>query len=108
MHAVVDIAGKQFKLTQGNIIYVPKTLGKVGQFIIFKNILLLLEGGDLKIGFPFLENIKVFGKILTNVKSKKIIVFKKKRRKGYKKTQGYRQEYTKILINSIKINSKKN
>lgn len=101
MHAVVDIAGKQFKLTQGDIIYVPKLLGKVGYFITFKNILLLSGNNDLEIGFPFLKNVKVFGKILMHVKSNKIIVFKKKRRKGYKKTQGYRQDYTKILINSI-------
>lgn len=103
MHAVVDIAGKQFNLTKGDIIYVPKLLGKVGYFIVFKNVLLLLENNNLEIGFPFLKNIKVFGKILMHVKSNKIIIFKKKRRKGYKKIQGYRQIYTKILINSISI-----
>lgn len=104
MHAVVDIAGKQFRLSKGDVIYVPKLLGKVGNFITFKNILLLSENRDLNIGFPFLKNIKVFGKILMHVKSDKVIIFKKKRRKGYKKTQGYRQDYTKILINNI-VNS---
>jgi len=101
MYAVVDIAGKQFKLTGGSILHVPKLLGNVGDFVVLKNILLLFENDNLEIGFPFLKNIKVFGKILNQAKSNKIIVFKKNRRKGYKKTQGHRQDYTKILISNI-------
>lgn len=101
MHAVVDIAGKQFKLTKGKIIYIPKFLGKIGCFIVFKKVLLLLKNSDLEIGFPFLKNVKISGEVLDHVKSDKVIIFKKKRRKGYKKTYGYRQGYTRILINNI-------
>lgn len=101
MQAVVGIAGKQFKLTKGSIIYIPKLLGKVGYFIIFKKVLLLLKNEDLEIGFPFLKNIEISGKILEQKKSNKIIIFKKKRRKGYRRTYGYRQNYTKVLINNI-------
>lgn len=100
MYAIANIAGKQFKLVKGIIIYIPKK--NINDNINFNNnILLFFNNNNLEIGFPILKNIKVIIKVLEQVKGKKVIVFKKKRRKGYKKIQGYRQCYTKILIKNI-------
>lgn len=101
MYVIVDILGKQFMLKKGDIVHVPKLFGDIGSSILFNNILFSLKNNDLKIGFPLLKNIEVSAKILSQVKSDKVIVFKKKRRKGYKKLKGHRQNYTKIFIENI-------
>jgi len=100
MYVIIDILGKQFILKKGDIVYIPKLFGNIGSSILFNNIL-LFKNNNLEIGFPLLKNIEVSAKILSQVKSKKIIVFKKKRRKGYKKLKGHRQNYTKIFIENI-------
>lgn len=102
MYAIVDIAGKQFKVEKDKFYYTPLLEGKDGEKIEFDNVLLLDDDSKVKVGTPTVKGSKVTGKILEHVKGDKVIVFKKKRRKGYKKKQGHRQDYTKVLIEDIK------
>lgn len=101
MYAIVDIAGRQTKVESGKFIYTNKLSGNEGDAVEFANVLLTDDNGKLSIGAPFIDKIKVTGKILGHVKGDKVIVFKKKRRKGYKKKNGHRQEFTKVLIDKI-------
>jgi large subunit ribosomal protein L21 len=101
MYAVLEIAGKQYKVENESFVYVDKLQGAEGDAVDFDKVLLVDNDGDVKIGAPVVEGAKVSGKILSQVKADKIIVFKKKRRKGYKKRNGHRQQMTKVLIESI-------
>ena len=101
MYAIVDIAGKQFKVAKDQYIYAPRLEGDQGAVISFDKVLLIDDGGTVNIGAPTVQGAKVSGKILEHVKGNKVIVFKKKRRKGYAVKNGHRQQYTKVQIESI-------
>jgi len=101
MYAIVDIAGKQFKVTQDQSIFVPKIEGESGASVTFDQVLLVDDEGKVNIGTPQVKGAKVSGKILEQVKGDKVLVFKKKRRKGYKKLNGHRQDFTKVQIEEI-------
>lgn len=101
MYAIVDIAGKQFKVAKDQYIYAPKLEGDAGATVSFDKVLLVENGGTIDVGAPLLSGVTVTGKILEHVKGDKVIVFKKKRRKGYVKKNGHRQQFTKIQIESI-------
>ncbi|MFT6867500.1 MAG: large subunit ribosomal protein L21 [Cyclobacteriaceae bacterium] len=102
MYAIVDIAGKQYKVEKDKFVYAPLLDGKEGSKVDFDQVLLLDSDGKIKIGTPTISGAKVSGKILEHVQGDKVIVFKKKRRKGYKKKNGHRQQFSKILIEDIK------
>ncbi len=101
MYAIVEIAGQQTKVENGKFIYANKLSGNEGDAVEFANVLLTDDNGTVTLGAPFVDGVKVVGKILGNAKGDKVIVFKKKRRKGYKKKNGHRQQFTKVLIESI-------
>ena len=101
MYAIVDIAGKQFKVTQDQFVYAPKMDGEEGASVEFDQVLLIGNENQVEVGAPAVAGAKVSGKILGHVKGDKVIVFKKKRRKGYKKKNGHRQDFTKVLIENI-------
>ncbi|HOX82223.1 MAG TPA: 50S ribosomal protein L21 [Chryseolinea sp.] len=101
MYAIVDIAGKQFKVAKDQYIYAPKLDGENGSAVSFDQVLLVDNGGSIEIGAPTVQGVKVSGKILEHVKGNKVIIFKKKRRKGYAVKNGHRQQYTKVQIESI-------
>jgi large subunit ribosomal protein L21 len=101
MYAIVDIAGKQFKVAENQYIYAPKVDGEAGTSVSFDKVLLVDNGGKIDIGAPSVSGVKVSGKILEHVKGDKVIIFKKKRRKGYAVKNGHRQQFTKIQIESI-------
>ncbi len=101
MYAVVDIAGQQFKVEKDRKIFVHRLSAEEGQTVEFEKVLLVDNSGDVKIGAPVLEGAKVTAKVLSHVKGDKVIVFKKKRRKGYKKKNGHRQYFTQIQIEEI-------
>src|SRR6187551_2539651 len=101
MYAIVDIAGKQFKVAKDQYIYAPKMDGETGAAVSFDKVLLVDNGGSIEVGAPTVQGVTVSGKILEHVKGNKVIVFKKKRRKGYAKKNGHRQQFTKVQINSI-------
>lgn len=91
----------QFKVAKDQYIYAPKLDGEAGSKVNFDEVLLLDTDGKVKIGAPTVKGAKVSGKILEHVKGNKVIVFKKKRRKGYAVKNGHRQQYTKVQIESI-------
>ncbi len=101
MYAIVDIAGKQFKVAKDQFVYAPSLAGNAGDAVEFNNVLLLDGDDGMEVGAPLLSGVTIAGKILEHGRGDKVIIFKKKRRKGYKKTQGHRQNYTKVLIEDI-------
>lgn len=101
MYAIVEIAGKQFKVTQDQFVYTPLMENEEGASVEFDKVLLLDRDGQVEVGAPTVSGAKVSGKIIGHVKGDKVIVFKKKRRKGYKKKNGHRQHFTKVLIENI-------
>ena len=103
MYAIVNIAGQQFKVAKDQQLFVHRLQGDEGASIEFDNVLLAEDGGKFTIGAPTVKGAKVSAKILSHLKGDKVIVFKKKRRKGYKKKNGYRQQFTKIEITGITL-----
>jgi large subunit ribosomal protein L21 len=101
MYAIVDVAGKQFKVTKDQYIYAPKLEGEEGSVVKFDQVLLVDSKGKVEVGAPLVKGVSVSGKILEHVKGDKVTVFKKKRRKGYVVNNGHRQLFTKILIEKI-------
>ncbi|WP_430811530.1 MULTISPECIES: 50S ribosomal protein L21 [unclassified Carboxylicivirga] len=101
MYAIVDIAGQQFKVEKDRKIFVHRLSADEGATVEFEKVLLTDNAGDVKIGAPVVEGAKVTAKVLSHVKGDKVIVFKKKRRKGYKKKNGHRQCFTQIQIEEI-------
>ncbi len=102
MYAIVEIAGQQFKVEKGQEIFVHRLEGEEGANLDFEKVFLIEDGKKIKVGTPLVEGAKVSTKILSHLKGDKVIVFKKKRRKGYKTKNGHRQHLTKIAIESIK------
>lgn len=101
MYAIVEIAGKQFKVTQDQFVYAPLMGDEAGASVEFDKVLLLDQDGQVEVGVPTVSGAKVSGKIIGHVRGDKVIVFKKKRRKGYKVKNGHRQQFTKVLIEKI-------
>jgi len=101
MYAIVEIAGQQFKVAKDQKVYVHRLQEEEGAKVSFNNVLLLSDAGTVTVGAPAIEGAEVTAKILGHLKGDKVIVFKKKRRKGYKKKNGHRQFLTEIQIESI-------
>ena len=101
MFAVVDILGQQFKVAENTKYYVPRLKDKIDTEVTFDSVLILSDDKKVKIGNPSVKGAKVTAKVLEHLRDDKVIVFKKKRRKGYKKKQGHRQELTRIEITKI-------
>lgn len=101
MYAVVKIQGFQYKVEEGQQLFVNRLEENVGDFISFDEVLLLDNEGAVTVGTPFLEGAAVRAKVVDHVKDDKIIVFKKKRRKGYRVKRGHRQALSKIEIETI-------
>ncbi len=101
MYAVVEIAGQQYKVAPSNKYYVPRLEGDAGTKVEFDKVLLLANENTITVGAPIINGIKVEATVLGHVKDDKVIVFKKKRRKGYRVKKGHRQQYTQIEITNI-------
>ncbi|MBW1641856.1 MAG: 50S ribosomal protein L21 [Deltaproteobacteria bacterium] len=102
MYAIVNSGGKQYKVQEGEIVKVEKLSGNVGDNVSFDKVLMFSDGDKVNVGTPLLEKAAVNGCIVEQGKSKKIIVFKYKRRKRYRRKQGHRQQFTAVKIESIK------
>lgn len=101
MYAIVDIAGQQFKVEQGQEIFVHRLDGEAGSQVEFSDVLLTDQDGKVTVGTPTVSAVKVSATILEHVQGDKVIVFKKKRRKGYRVKNGHRQQLTKVKIEKI-------
>ncbi len=101
MNAIVEISGKQFKVEKDSKLFVHRLEGKEGSKVTFDNVLLLDNGSKVTVGTPTVKGASIQAKILQHIKDNKVIVFKKKRRKGYKVKNGHRQALTEILIEKV-------
>jgi large subunit ribosomal protein L21 len=101
MYAVINSGGKQYRVEQGNTVRLERLPGDVGSPVSFDRVLLFSDGQNVKIGQPLVEGVMVRGRIVEQDKARKIIVFKYKRRKRYRRKQGHRQYYTAVKIDSI-------
>ncbi len=100
MYAIIETCGKQFRVQEGNKIVIDRLTAEVGSEITFDRVV-MLGGDNAKFGAPFIEGAKVSAKVLEHGRGEKVIVFKKHRRKSYRKTQGHRQDYTALTITGI-------
>lgn len=101
MYAIVEIAGQQFKVERGVKVYVHRLDASEGAKVEFDKVLLVDNGGKVQVGTPSIDGAKVAATVLSHLKGDKVIVFKKKRRKGYQKSNGHRQQLTQILVQGI-------
>ncbi len=101
MYAVVSSGGKQYRVQQGEMLRIEKISGDIGSAVSFDQVLMYSDGENVKVGQPVLEDAMVTGHIVEQGKAKKILVFKYKRRKRYRRKQGHRQRFTAVKIDSI-------
>lgn len=101
MYAIVVTGGKQYKVSEGDVIYVEKLGAEDGSTVTFDKVLAVGEGAELKVGAPYVEGATVSGTVEKTGKQKKVIVYKMKPKKGYRRKQGHRQPYTKVTIGAI-------
>ncbi|MEY4876395.1 MAG: ribosomal protein [Bacteroidota bacterium] len=101
MNAIVKILGQQFRVEAGKEVSIHRLEGNVGDVVNFSDVMLLDNNGKITVGMPLVKDSKVTAKILEHMQGEKVAVFKKKRRKGYQKYNNHRQQYTKIMIESI-------
>lgn len=107
MYAVIESCGKQYKVTEGDVVFFEKLDTEEGKKVSFDKVVLVSEEGKVQIGNPYVKGVKVEGKVVAHGKGKKIIVFKMKAKKNYRRKQGHRQPYTKVEITAIKTTAKK-
>ncbi len=103
MYVVVDIAGQQFKVEQGQEVFVNRLDGEEGEKVKFEKVLLVDNDGKVKVGKPLVKGAAIDAQIISHLRGDKVIVFKKKRRKGYQKSNGFRQDLSKVLIEKITV-----
>jgi large subunit ribosomal protein L21 len=101
MYAIIRTGGKQYRVSQGQDIKVEKLEAEVGEKVVFDQVLLAGEGENIRVGNPYLENTKVIGRVRRHGKNSKVVVFKFKRRKNFRRTRGHRQEYSLVAIENI-------
>jgi large subunit ribosomal protein L21 len=101
MYAIIRTGGKQYRVAQGEDVKVEKLESKAGDQVVFDKVLLAGEGENVRIGNPFLEDTRVIGRLRRHGKNRKVVVFKYKKRKNYRRTRGHRQEYSLVRIENI-------
>ena len=101
MYAIIETGSKQYRVSEGDVIKVEKLKGNVGDAVEINDVLLIKKENETKVGNPMISNAKVVGEIVETGKGKKVIIFKFKRRKNYRRKRGHRQPYTTLKINQI-------
>ena len=101
MYVIVDIQGQQFKVEQDQKLFVHRINAEQGAEVEFEKVMLVDNDGAITVGAPLVEGAKVVVEILSHVKGDKVLVFKKKRRKGYRKLNGHRQQFSEVVVKSI-------
>lgn len=103
MYAIIEACGKQYKVTEGDVVFFEKLDAEEGKKVTFDKVILVSDDKKVQVGDPYVKGIKVEGKVVSHGKAKKILVFKYKAKKNYRRTQGHRQPYTKVEITNIKL-----
>ena len=103
MYAIIEACGKQYKVAEGDVVFFEKLDAEEGKKVTFDNVILVSDDKKVQVGNPYVKGIKVEGKVVSHGKGKKILVFKYKAKKNYRRTQGHRQPYTKVEITNIKL-----
>ncbi len=103
MYAIIESCGKQYKVTEGDVVFFEKLDAEEGKKVSFDKVVLLSDNGKVQVGDPYVKGIKVEGKVVAHGKAKKILVYKMKPKKNYRRMQGHRQPYTKVEITTIKM-----
>ena len=106
MYAVIESCWKQYKVAEGDVVFFEKLDAEEGKKVTFDKVVLVSEEGKVQVGTPYVKGVKVEGKVVSHGKGKKIIVFKMKAKKNYRRTQGHGQPYTKVEITEIKTAGK--
>lgn len=101
MYAIVEIAGKQYKVSQDDTLYIPRQTAEASASVSFDKVLLVADGDNVSVGTPTVEGASVDATVVDHVKADKVLVFKKKRRKRYKVKRGHRQPYTQIKVTAL-------
>ena len=107
MYAIIESCGKQYKVAEGDVVFFEKLEAEEGKKVTFDKVVLVSEDGKVQVGNPYVKSVKVEGKVVSHGKAKKILVYKMKPKKNYRRMQGHRQPYTKVEITSIKLAAKK-
>lgn len=102
MYAIIEACGKQYKVAEGDVVFFEKLDTEEGKKVTFDKVILVSDEGKVQIGNPYVKGVKVEGKVISHGKDKKIIVYKMKPKKNYRRKQGHRQPYTKVEITNIK------
>ncbi|BDF68897.1 50S ribosomal protein L21 [Oscillospiraceae bacterium] len=103
MHAIIETGGKQYKVAEGDTLFIEKLPNEAGDAVTFDKVLAILDGDKATFGTPVVEGAKVDASVVKNGRGKKIIVFKYKPKKNYRRKQGHRQPYTKVTIGKISV-----
>ena len=103
MYAIIEACGKQYKVTEGDVVFFEKLDAEEGKKVTFDKVILVSDDKKVQVGNPYVKGMKVEGKVVSHGKGKKILVFKYKAKKNYRRTQGHRQPYTKVEITNIKL-----
>ena len=103
MHAIIETGGKQYKVAEGDTLFSEKLPVEAGEAVTFDKVLAVIDGENVTVGTPVVEGAKVDASVVKNGKGKKVIVFKYKPKKGYRRKQGHRQPYTKVTIGKISV-----
>lgn len=103
MYAVIETGGKQFRVEEGRRIRIPSLDAEPGNTVVFDRVLLASDGDEVKIGQPTVDGAQVKAEVVDHGKGEKVIVFKRKRRKGYRKKQGHRQKFTEVRVDEIVV-----
>lgn len=103
MYAIIEACGKQYKVAEGDVVFFEKLDAEEGKKVTFDKVILVSDDKKVQVGNPYVKGIKVEGKVVSHGKGKKILVFKYKAKKNYRRTQGHRQPYTKVEITNIKL-----
>ena len=107
MYAIIESCGKQYKVAEGDVVFFEKLDVEEGKKITFDNVVLVSDDKKVEVGAPYVKGVKVEGKVVSHGKGKKILVYKYKAKKNYRRTQGHRQPYTKVEITKIKTAAEK-
>ena len=107
MYAIIESCGKQYKVAEGDVVFFEKLDVEEGKKVTFDNVVLVSDDKKVEVGTPYIKGVKVEGKVVSHGKGKKILVYKYKPKKNYRRTQGHRQPYTKVEITKIKTATEK-